>query len=233
MPEINVFLTPELANPKVLKDSTCVVVDILRATSSWVTALGNGARLIRPVISLKGCLALSKKGFLTAAERGGKKVNGFDLGNSPLEYTAEKVSGQKIAVTTTNGTRTVNFASAGKEVFIGAYLNLKALHQALRIKDSIAVLCSGWDGKPGLEDILFAGELVSLLSNSHQITEDAALISFELYKKAKQNRYFFLSQAIHVKRLLKLGLKKDIQYCLKKDIFDVVPRLYKGDLIVS
>lgn len=84
-----------------------------------------------------------------------------------------------------------------------------------------------------MEDVIFAGEIVSLLSNTHVYTDDAALISFELYKKARQNMYFFLSQAIHVKRLLKLGLKKDIDYCLKKDVFDIVPRLVRDDIITG
>lgn len=231
MKEIKVFLTPELVNPKLLTDSTCVVVDILRATSSWVTAMGNGARLIRPVNTLKECRSLGNKRFLTAAERGGQKIEGFDLGNSPLEYTVEKVNGKKIAVTTTNGSRAVKYTSAGKEIFIGAYLNLKVLSQLLGDKDSVVIICSGWEGKPGMEDILFAGELVSMLSNTHDFTDDAALIAFELFKKARQNMYFFLSQAMHVKRLLKLGLKKDIDFCLKKDVYTVVPRLYKGDII--
>jgi 2-phosphosulfolactate phosphatase len=231
MNEIRVFLTPEMANPKILKDSTCVVVDILRATSSWVTAIGNGAKLVRPVTTLKECKSLKSKGFLTAAERGGQKIEGFDLGNSPLEYTPAIVTGKKIAVTTTNGSRSIKYASAAKEIYIGAYLNLKALNQVLQNKGSVVVICSGWEGQPGIEDVIFAGEIVSLLSNTHVYTDDAALIAFELYKKAKQNMYFFLSQAIHVKRLLKLGLKKDIDYCLKKDEYDIVPRLNKDDIL--
>ena len=232
MKEVKVFLTPETVSPKLLSDSTCVVVDILRATSSWVTAIANGARLIRPVNTLKECKSLGNKGFLTAAERGGQRIEGFDLGNSPLEYAREKVSGKKIAVTTTNGSRTIKYTSAGKEIYIGAYLNLKALYQVLNNKSPVVIICSGWEGRPGMEDILFAGELVSMLSNTHEFSDDAALVAFELYKKARQNMYFFLSQAMHVKRLLKLGLKKDIEFCLKKDVFQVVPKLYKGDIVV-
>jgi len=231
MYELKVFLTPELANTKVLKDASCVVVDILRATSSWITALGNEAKLIRPVTTLKECMNLGKKGFLTAAERNGRKVEGFELGNSPFDYSLETVKGKKIAVTTTNGSRAVKYASASKEIYFGAYLNIKALHQQLSKKENIAILCSGWEGKPGMEDILYAGELVNMLSGSHFVTDDSAIIAFELYKKARQNMYFFLSQAIHVKRLLKLGLKKDIDYCLKKDVYDIVPKLYKGNII--
>ncbi len=230
MKEVKVFLTPELVNPKLLTESTCVVVDILRATSSWVTAIGNGARLIRPVNTLKECKSLGNKGFLTAAERGGQRIEGFDLGNSPLEYSEERVAGKKIVVTTTNGSRAVKYATSGKEIFIGAYLNLRALYQILNNKNSVVIICSGWEGKPGMEDVLFAGELVSMLSNTHEFTDDAAFIAFELFKKARQNMYFFLSQAMHVKRLLKLGLKKDIDFCLKKDVYSVVPRLFKGDI---
>lgn len=231
MKEVRVYLTPEVVSPKLLTDSTCVVVDILRATSSWVTAMGNGARLIRPVNTLKECKSLGHKGFLTAAERGGQRIEGFDFGNSPLEFTENRISGKKIAVTTTNGSRAVRYASNGKEILIGAYLNLKALYQVLNNKSSVSIICSGWEGKPGMEDILFAGELVGMLSNTHDYSDDAALIAFELYKKARQRMYFFLSQAMHVKRLLKLGLKKDIDFCLKKDVYQVVPRIHKGDIV--
>jgi 2-phosphosulfolactate phosphatase len=229
--EVRVFLIPEMAAPKMLKNSTCVVIDILRATSTWITAIANGARFIRPVTTLKECLSYKKKGFLTAAERGGQKIEGFDLGNSPFEFTTEMVSGKKIAATTTNGSRAIKFALAGKEILIGAYLNQKALLQILSEKETVSIICSGWDGKPGMEDILFAGEIISVLSGTHLITDDTALIAFELYKKAKQNMYFFLAQATHVKRMLRLGLKKDIEYCLKKDIFNVVPRMYRGDIV--
>jgi 2-phosphosulfolactate phosphatase len=197
-----------------------------------VTALGNGAKLIRPVTTLKECKSLKSKGFLTAAERGGQRIEGFDLGNSPLEYTPDTISGKKIAVTTTNGSRSIKYAGFAGEIFIGAYLNLKPLVQVLQKRKSVVIMCSGWEGQPGMEDVIFAGEVVSLLSNTHVYTDDAALIAFELYKKAKQNMYFFLSQAVHVKRLLKLGLKKDIDYCLKKDVYDIVPRLV-NEVIVS
>ena len=233
MKEIRVFLTPEMVNPRFLKDSTCVVVDILRATSSWVTALGNGAKLIRPVTTLKECKSLKNKGFLTAAERGGQKIEGFDFGNSPFEYTAENVSGKRIAVTTTNGSRSIKYAGNGGEVLIGSYLNFRPLCQQLLKRDSVVIICSGWEGQPGMEDVIFAGEIVSLLSNTHVYPDDAALIAFELYKKARQNMYFFLSQAMHVKRLLKLGLKKDIDYCLKKDIYDIVPKLVKDNIVAG
>ncbi len=232
MHEIRVLFTPEMASQPQLQNTTCVVVDILRATSCWVTAMANGAKSIRPVTKLKECQQLGHKGYLTAAERGGKKVEGFDLGNSPLEYTEKNVSGKKIAVTTTNGTRAVQKALLAKEVYIGAFLNIIAIAGVLKDKERVSILCAGWESNPGMEDVLFAGELVSLLSNTHMITDDGPLMAFELYKKSKNNLMFFLSQATHFKRLIKLGLKKDIEYCTQKNIFDITPMLQKDEIMV-
>ncbi len=209
-----------------------MIIDILRATTCWITALAHDARSIRPVTTIKECLHWGHKGYLTAGERGGQKIERFDLGNSPFDYTEEKIRGKRIAVTTTNGSRTVQKALKAGEIYCGAFVNIQAAAEKLRKKSSVVLLCSGWEGKPGMEDVLFAGELISRLSDTHEFTDDAALMAFELFKKAKPNPAFFLSSAQHVKRLTRLGLKKDVNYCLQKNSFDIVPGFEKGEFIL-
>lgn len=233
MGDIHVFLTTGMASPEKLKGTSCVVVDILRATSCWVTAIAHGALVVHPVVSLDECRSLGKDGYLTAAERGGEKITGFTLGNSPFEYTTDKVAGKKIAVTTTNGSKTLHQAKYAEQVYIGSFLNIDTMAAELAGADSVSILCSGWEGGPGIEDILFAGELVHLLSATHTFGDDAALIALEIFNQARHNVPHFLSRAAHVKRLLRLGLKNDIDYCLQKNIYRVIPILHYNEIVLK
>src|SRR6187401_296006 len=129
-------------------DKTVVVVDILRATSCMTTAFAHGIESITPFAKLDDCLAMKSKGFFTAGERDGKKVDGFDLGNSPFEYMDEKLKGQKIAFTTTNGTQAIAKAIGAKEIVIGSFLNLAAVAEHIRQgSDDVLVVCAGWKGR--------------------------------------------------------------------------------------
>src|SRR6185436_16086842 len=109
-----------------VKDRTVVVVDILRASSCMVTAFAHGVGSITPFSNLEECKAMKTKGFITSGERDGKKVAGFDKGNSPFEYMGEDIEEQKIAFTTTNGTLAIEKAKGAKKIIIGSFLNLSS-----------------------------------------------------------------------------------------------------------
>src|SRR5688572_19988934 len=160
MRKIDVCLSPEMMHLYNVQDRTVVVVDILRATSCMTTAFAYGVSVIAPFSHLEDCLAMKPKGYFTAGERDGKKVDGFDFGNSPFEYMDKTLEGQKIAFTTTNGTLAIAKSDGAKEIVIGSFLNLSAVESHLRKNDhDILVLCAGWKGKVNLEDTLFAGAL--------------------------------------------------------------------------
>ena len=127
MKKIDVCLSPELMHLYKTDDRTVVVVDILRATSCMTTAFAHGIQSITPFASLEDCRAMKQQGYFTSGERDGKKVEGFDLGNSPFEYMDEKLKGKKIAFTTTNGTQAIAKSIGAKEIVIGSFLNLTAL----------------------------------------------------------------------------------------------------------
>lgn len=232
MKTIDVCLSPELLHLYDLQDRTVVVVDILRATSCMVTAFAHGAERIIPFANQEECLQMKMRGFITSGERDGKKVEGFDKGNSPFEYMGDQVAGRKIAFTTTNGTQAIAKSKSAKEIIIGSFLNLSSITKyVLFSHNNILIVCAGWKGKVNLEDTLFAGALVERLKNYIEPDCDAPLAAQHLYNLAKENMVEFLQHSSHVKRLQRLNIQKDIEFCLTPDQYTVVPKLVRGELI--
>jgi 2-phosphosulfolactate phosphatase len=161
MKTIDVCLSPELMHLYKVEDRTVVVVDIFRATSCMVTAFAHGVESITPFASLEACRVMKTKGYITSGERDGKKVDGFDKGNSPFEYMGSDVAHKKIAFTTTNGTQAIEKAKGAKRIIVGSFLNLSSVVKYLLFgENSVLVVCAGWKGKVNLEDTLFAGAVV-------------------------------------------------------------------------
>jgi 2-phosphosulfolactate phosphatase len=214
-----------------VKDRTVVVVDILRATSCMVTAFAHGVGSITPLADLEKCRMMKMKGYVTSGERDGRKVEGFDKGNSPFEYMGEQVRGMRIAFTTTNGTHAIEKSREAKEIIIGSFLNLSAVARHLLFNDSnILVVCAGWKGKVNLEDTLFAGALVDKLRDYLDPDCDAPLAAQHLYNLAKGDLVSFLSNSSHVRRLNRLSIHKDIEFCLTPDVYNVLPKMKEGVL---
>jgi len=231
---IDVCLSPDLMHLYPVKDHAVVVVDILRATSCMTTALAHGIESITPFAKLEECLALKAEGYYTAGERDGKKVDGFDLGNSPFEYMEPDLKGKKIAFTTTNGTQAIVKSFGASEIIIGSFLNIGAVVRHLKsLKENILVVCAGWKGKVNLEDTLFAGAVVEHLNGSVVLACDAPRAALDLYKQAKHDMVDYLKDSSHVQRLARLNIEKDIKFCLTPDQYDVVPVLKDGVLVKS
>ena len=233
MPSIDVCFSPELLHLYELKGKAVVAVDILRATSTMVTAFAHGATDIIPVMNLEDCQAYAGKGCLIAAERDGIKAEGFDLGNSPFAYMNGNVQGRTIAITTTNGTRAIHLSMEADEIVIGSFLNLQAVANHLQeLQLDVLVVCAGWKGKFNLEDTLYAGALVERLQDTFASENDATLASLYLYQTAKNDLVSFLRQSSHVRRLENLEIHKDIEFCLQHDTFDVLP-VWQQDRLVD
>jgi len=230
MKSVEVCVSPELMHLYDVTDKTVVVVDILRATSCMVTAFAHGVHSIRPFAELEDCRVMSKSGYITSGERNGEKVDGFDKGNSPFEYM-EEIRGKKIAFTTTNGTQAIHKSLAAKDVVIGAFLNLNAIVKYVNESpNNVLIVPAGWKGRVNLEDTLFAGAVVEKLRGRVTVDDDSAVIAQHLYNLAKGDKVEFLKNASHIKRLNRLGIDKDIAFCLTEDKYDVVPRLKEGIL---
>lgn len=232
MRKIDVCLSPDMIHLYEVPDHSVVVVDILRATSCMVTAFAHGVQSIAPFAKLEDCLAMKSKGYLAAGERDGKKVDGFDFGNSPFEYQDSKLSGKHIAFTTTNGTQAIAKSLGAKEILIGSFLNLSTIVKHLReCPFDILVVCAGWKGKVNMEDTLFAGALVEHLRSEVAPACDSPQAAQHLYNIARNNMVDFLSTSSHVKRLEKLNVSKDVQFCLTPDQYDVLPWLQNNELV--
>jgi 2-phosphosulfolactate phosphatase len=228
MLSIDVSLTPDLVTEGALSKSTVVVVDILRATSTWITALYHGVESITPYASLEDCLARKQDGYLVAAERVGEKVPGFDLGNSPFEYMENRVHKKKIAVTTTNGTRAILKSKGAKEILVGSFLNMGAIIDRLKSADQILIVCAGWEGQPGMEDVVYAGALINALSRRNPFLTDSAKIAHKLFLRSPGDPLALARKSSHVKRLIKLGLNKDIAFCFKKNKYPILGMVKNG-----
>ena len=196
------------------------------------TAIAHGVERIIPVSTLEECRVLQSLGYLTAAERDGKKAEGFDFGNSPFSFMDEGLNGRTIAMTTTNGTLAIAKSRAAREVLIGSFLNLEALCDYLiQQPNNILILCAGWKGKANVEDTLFAGAIVDELSDYLEYESDAPLMAATLYNSAKNDLRGFLEQSSHVRRLQKLEIHKDIDFCLQHSIYSVIPVLQDNALV--
>lgn len=217
-------------------ERTVVVTDIFRASSSICTALYAGASAIIPVADLELAKQKKREGYLVAAERNVKKTDFADFGNSPFEYTKEKVSDKTIAFTTTNGTQAINKALNASELLIGAFLNLSSVTSyCLKKPKNLMILCSGWENAFSMEDTLFAGAVVEKLSAAAEFTvkSDSSIAALELWKNAKTDLKQFLSNTEHFKRLMDNHLEKDIDYCLSIDKIPILPYYQKDKSSVS
>jgi 2-phosphosulfolactate phosphatase len=230
MPKLDICFSPELLPLYQLEGKTAVIVDILRATSTIVTAMAAGVTAVFPVATLEECRALGQQhGCLTAAERDGVQAEGFDLGNSPFGFLDGKlaVQGRALSISTTNGTIALQRSRAAAAIVIGAFLNLSAVADfARREGRDVLIVCAGWKGQFCLEDTVFAGALADALQADFDIrSSDAALAGLHLWQQAQPDLAGYLLQSSHVRRLNSLEASEDFEFCLQIDKYpDVLPR---------
>lgn len=235
MIQVEVVLSPALLYLADLENKNIVVVDILRATSTIVTAIHEGAQCVKTLLSPEETILLKTEGYLTAGERNGHKLEGFDMGNSPFECMNGSVLNKKLALTTTNGTKCFEAAANAnaKKIFAGSFLNLNAMTECL-IKDGsdVIILCAGWKDKVNMEDSLYAGALANALKEVGVVEFDcdSALLCLDLYNCVKNNLMEYLKKSSHYKRLSYLSHDEDMVFCLKESIYDVVAEYRGGEI---
>lgn len=236
MLDIEVVLSPALLHLTDVKNKNVVVIDILRATSTICTAIHEGAVSVKPVGSVDEALIMKNQGYLIAGERDGYKIDGFDLGNSPFECMNGKVTGQRLALTTTNGTKCITAASiaGASNVLAGSFLNIDATSEWLK-KDNkdIILLCAGWKDKINLEDSVFAGALTAKHINGGHLNSncDSAHMVLDIYRQSKANFSDYLVKSSHYQRLSHLHHQEDMVYCLQQNIFRTVVGLNRGEML--
>lgn len=232
--KIEVCLSPDLLHVYELKGKIAIVVDILRATSSMVTAFAHGIRQIKPVSSVEECKKFKSSGYMAAAERDGMTVEGFDFGNSPFSYMDEKVKGKLLAFTTTNGTLAIERSKTADEVIIGSFLNLQAIINYVSKKDNdVIIVCAGWKGDFNLEDTLFAGAFIDETWGTYKAERDSSLAARILYREAKADLFGFLKQSSHFNRLNHLNIFRDVEHCLTLNLYNILPLYDNGTITIS
>lgn len=228
---VEVCYTPLLYPVYKREDNIVVVIDVLRATSAICTALHYGAEKIIPVASVEEATKLKAQGLMVGAERDAVRLEGFDFGNSPYDYMRDDIKGKTLGLTTTNGTQAIEASKDAYQVVIGAFSNFNVLTRYLIEQErGVLLLCSGWKNRFNLEDAMFAGAVAKALSfkGSPLKLGDAALAAKHLYRVGKEDPDKFLRKSSHKERLARLGLKKDIRYCLSFDKAPVLPVLKEG-----
>lgn len=214
---------------------TVMVIDVLRATSNMVTGLAHGCRGIVPVETVQQTKSLQEPGDLLGGERFGKKLAGFNLGNSPFEYMTEDVRGKRILMTTTNGTRAMQKAHKAQTLLACSLLNAAACAAcALELKRDVVLLCSGTQDSFSLEDGLCAGLVIEEMSGMRG--GDLDVCDFGLAMQAccrglGNGMTDALLNCANGKRLSKLGFLDDVLYCAEVNKLNTVPALRDGLLV--
>ncbi|QOV23381.1 2-phosphosulfolactate phosphatase family protein [Anabaenopsis elenkinii] len=229
-----IYHTPELT-PTDKTPDCAIVVDVLRATSTIATVLASGGEAVQAFSDLDQLIGVSDnwplEKRLRAGERGGAKVTGFELGNSPLDCTPEVVKGRRLFISTTNGTRALQRVQDSPIVLAAALINRAAVVRFLLEKqpEIVWIVGSGWEGSFSLEDTVCAGAIAHSLLAQSQLSpaelagNDEVISAIALYAQWQNDLLGLFHHASHGQRLLRLESHEDLKYCAQTDILDVLP----------
>jgi len=228
--KIDLLFSPIQADELFFTGKTTVVIDVLRASSTIIEALSNGAKEVVPVGTVEFAVKVSGGIFggqtLLGGERNTKKIEGFALGNSPSEYTREIISGKAIVFYSTNGSRAIVKAKYSSNLFVCSFNNLSAVANHLKIlNEDVIILCSGNNNFMSLEDSVCAGMLVNKLVaiDKNLVLTDSSTSAMTLFKSFGKNIPKFLSETDHGKILIENGFGSDLKDCAELDSTKVIP----------
>jgi len=244
-PLLNVYEVPTQVEPAELSGVTVVAIDVLRATTTILYALEAGATEVIPCLEIEDALKVARdmprSQVVLGGERGGLPIEGFDLGNSPLEYDRAVVAGKTIVLATTNGTRAVHRCGLAESVFVGGFVNAAALADRLMERRRIAFLCAGSDGEVTRDDVLFAGLMVERLqrrsATAYRLNPQAVtarerwMASFSAPMATGAERLpppllaDQLRKGLAGQKLVAIGMEDDLYAAAQLDRFPIVPVL--------
>ncbi len=240
-----VALLPALLDQQANRSTTCaVVIDVLRATSVMTTAAAAGAASMHTCATTSQAFQIadqhSPRGLL-CGERDCQRIDGFNLGNSPAEYTAERVQGRHLVITTTNGTRAIESVMSSRRLLVASFLNLSATAAAIAPETSIELVCAGTNGQITSEDILMAGALVEELTAEKTDWEldDSARLALAAWQRATNGSddrvaalQLSLEQSLGGRNLMRLGFGEDVKRCAQIDtVGGVIERTHGGEAL--
>ncbi|MCW4042421.1 MAG: 2-phosphosulfolactate phosphatase [Candidatus Bathyarchaeota archaeon] len=214
-----------------LRGDILIVIDVLRFSSSIVTGLATGAKQFIPVATLKKARNMHKKNrsYLLAGERKGLKPKDFHFGNSPIEYKKSNLKGKSIVISTTNGTKTIEYCKKSKFLLIASFLNAHALStyiaDYLPRENNVSIILASKSHTIFLEDFICAGLLVSNIIHltSKQDLNDDAILAKLAWSSAKDDLEKTIRQGHHASYLESIGFIEDVKFCINRDIYDLIP----------
>ncbi|KHD35238.1 2-phosphosulfolactate phosphatase [Clostridium acetobutylicum] len=234
--KIDLIISADDIKEEKVKNKTAVVIDMLRATSVITTALNNGCKRVVPVLTVEEALKKVKeygKDAILGGERKGLKIEGFDFSNSPMEYTEDVVKDKTLIMTTTNGTRAIKGSETARDILIGSVLNGEAVAEKIvELNNDVVIVNAGTYGEFSIDDFICSGYIINCVMDRMKKLEltDAATTAQYVYK-TNEDIKGFVKYAKHYKRIMELGLKKDFEYCCKKDIIKLVPQYTNGEIL--
>lgn len=217
-------------------ESIVVIIDVLRASSAIITAFANGASEIIPVAEAEVAREYKTRGYLVAAERDGFVLDFADFGNSPFNFTKEKVEGRTIVYSTTNGTGIIALASRCRLTAIGSFLNITAISEWLSLQEKdVLLFCAGWKNRFNIEDTVCAGAIANNLLKTGLYTTicDSTLAAVDLWSLAAPDLNGYIDKAAQRTRLRDKKLDDCIGFCLTPDFTDMIPVMKNGVLVDS
>ena len=237
--DAEVFLTYSNVGEEDVRGRTVVVIDVLRACSTIVTALDRGARAVMPVMDMAqaGKIAgnLDPDVYRLGGERNGEKIEGYHLGNSPLEYTKEQVEGRDVILNTTNGTQALSQATEAEHLIAACFLNVsRVVDFVQQHDDEVTIVCAGRQNRLALEDTLCAGLILDRLwaGSEPEIVTDSAHTAFTLYDTDRDDLNTALRRTNHAESLVEQGHSEDLDYCFDIDTLPVLPYYTDNRLVL-
>jgi 2-phosphosulfolactate phosphatase len=235
---IHLYLTPHQADELALRERTVVMIDVLRSSTTIAAALASGAKQVIPATSVESAVKISGNlfgdVFLLGGERHGKVIPGFTLGNSPLEYTEERVRGKSIIFSSSNGTQALARGRYARTLLVCGFVNVSAVAAVLQAAGGdVTILCAGNDGHIALEDAVCAGMLMQRVAGWTSDTpglSDGATVALSLYRTHGKSTLRMLQASEHGRRLTDLGFGDDLRACAGVDTLAIVPS-YDGGVL--
>ncbi len=233
--KIRVCFTPAEIDAAELGDATAIVIDAVRATACMVEAMANGAACIRPAVSVDQARRVQWPDGLLCGEREGIRIAGFDLGNSPAEFSADRVAGRSLVMTTTNGTRALVAAKGARRVIVASFMNVGAVARAVQDDSSVVIVCAGRKDRFALDDTLCAGEIVRRICEEGApgaiLAEDAAAAA-DLARLHRVSAEWLAGTAAG-RALVNVGLGRDLHLCAAMDRHKIVPMMQDEIITVA
>jgi 2-phosphosulfolactate phosphatase len=230
---IDLLFTPTQTDEMGLRGKTVVMIDVLRASTTIITALRNGAKEVIPVTTVESAVKISGNLFgdviLLGGERNGRMIEGFHLGNSPLEYGEDRVKGKSIIFSSTNGSQAMVKARFAREMVVCGFVNLSTVAAFLRTaRRDCMIVCAGSNGMFSLEDAVCAGGLIARVAEDPDLTmelSDAAEAARSLHKSFGRSILKMMKSTEHGRFLAGIGFGPDLAFCAALDTVPVLPLL--------